>query len=143
MARILMISDEVKAALQALVAKAAERPTSFAELQRLATPDGANQENPANNDLTLTIPHGYRVTYTEEYQQPDVRCRHMSVSLVDGKQGTGAHPTAVQEICRMLGYKNPIDQCVIYLGTIHDRLVINVVEPVSGDINDLRSKPDA
>jgi len=140
MARMLMISDEVRDALKQLVAKAAERPMSYEELQRMAAiPEGANKTNPANDDLTLTIPHGYRVTYTEEYQRPDVRCRHMSVSLVDGKRGTGAAPEAVQEICVMLGYSNPIHECAVYVGTIDGGLVINVVEPVSGKMEELRS----
>jgi len=67
----------------------------------------------------------------------------MSVSLVDGRPGTGAAPEAVQEICLMLGYTNAIHDCVVYLGTIKGGLVINVVEPVSGDMNELRSKSDA
>jgi hypothetical protein len=144
MARMLMISDEVKDVLKKLVAKAAERPTTFEQLTEAAkTPNAANKENPDNNDLTVTIPRGYRVTYTEEYQRPDVRCRHMSVSLLDGKPGTGAAPEAVQEICLMLGYTRPIHECYVYLGTIKGGLVINVVEPMSGNMDDLRSKSDA
>lgn len=138
MARILIISDEVTDVLKKLVAKAAERPTTYDECLRLSK-IGPDKENPLNNDLTVTIPNGYRVTYTEEYQRPDVRCRHMSVSVEDGKPGTGPNPHAVVEICKMIGFKNQLQECAVYVGTLKDgRLVINVVEPLSGDMNELR-----
>lgn len=140
MTRVLVISDEIRDVLRKLVARAAERPTRHEDVLRMAKmgPRAANTENPLNDDLTLTVPHGYRITYTEEYQRPDVRCRHVSVSLVDGRAGTGPNPEAVRAICEMIGFKNDMLKCAIYVGTLPgERLCINVVEPVDGDMSKL------
>ncbi len=139
MPRLLEITPEVKDALKKLVAKAAERPTTYEQAVAMSnSPNPADTFNDDNNDLTILIPHGYSVTYTEEYQRPDVRCRHMSITTTDGKAGTGPHPVAVQEVMRMMGFKNELTNCAVYVGTLHGRLCINVVEPVSGDMTELR-----
>lgn len=137
--RMLAINDDIRAVLKKLVDHAATRPTTYEDALRLSkTPMGADKENPLNDDVTVEIPDGYMITYTEEYQRPDVRCRHMSVSVKDGRPGTGPSPEAVAAICQMIGFKNHLHECVVYVGTLPgERLCINVVEPLDGDMTKL------
>lgn len=138
--RILEISDETKAICKALVERAQARPTTYEQVVEMSKDAAAADKfNDDNDELTVTIPRGYVICYTEEYQRPDVRCRHLSVSVLRGKPDTGPNPVAVMEIMKMIGFANHLGRCAVYVGKLPDRrLCINIIEPVSGNMGDLQ-----
>lgn len=137
--RALMIGAKEREAIAELVEKAALRVMPLADMKRAAdhkqrTGDAFNAMNEAS---TIDIPIGFAVTYTHE-QQPGAVCRHMSVS-VDGKSGTGPSPHAVGMLMEEFGFKNRFGEAFMHLDTLRDgRLVINVIEPLDGNMEHLR-----
>lgn len=137
--RALMIGAKEREAIADLIAKAALRVTPFDQMERAAafrsrTGDGFNAMNEA---ATIDIPLGFAVTYTHE-EQPGATCRHMSVS-VDGKAGTGPNPHAVAAIMEAFGFKNQFGAAAMWTDTLRDgRLVINILEPLDGNMESLR-----
>lgn len=140
MSSVLILNDpEVMAAIKQLIEKAAARPTSFRDAKRLADKKAQGMvENPMNDDLTMTIPVGYRVTYTHEYQREDLICRHISVSVENARPKTGPNPHAVIEILKMFGFKNNLGQMPGWVSEKDDgSLIIEFVEPLDGDVSKL------
>lgn len=139
MNRALMIGARERSEISSLILKASTRITPLADMERAAnhktrTGDAFNAMNEAS---TIDLPIGYAVTYTHE-EQPGAICRHMSIS-VDGKPGTGPSPHAVAMIMEEFGFKNPLSAAFTYLDTLRDgRLVINVIEPLDGNMESLR-----
>lgn len=134
-----MIGEKERSAIAELIAKAALRPTPLENMKRAAehkrtTGDAFNAMNEA---ATIDIPLGYAVTYTHE-EQPGAVCRHMSVSTA-GAPGTGPNPLAVGMLMQEFGFKNDLSGAFSYLDTLRDgRLVINVIEPLDGNMEQLR-----
>ena len=137
--RALMIGARERSAISELIEKAERRVTPLADMARAAEQKKrtGNAFNAMNEASTIDLPIGYAVTYTHE-EQPGAMCRHMSVS-VDGAPGTGPNPHAVESIMAEFGFKNPLQQAFTYLDTLRDgRLVINVIEPLDGNMESLR-----
>jgi len=145
MARPLILTPEVRQACLELIKKAAARPTRWEDTRALAEKAAAGMvHNPLNDDLTITIPHGYRVTYTHEYQREDLVCRHISVSAEGAKPKTGPSPHAVVEIIAMFGFINPLGAMPAWVSTADDgSLIIEMVEPLDGDVSQLMRDRDA
>jgi len=143
--RPLLLTPEVEAACKALVDLAASRPTRWEDVVRLTEARANGQVlNPMNDDLTMTIPHGYRVTYTHEYQREDLVCRHISISAEGAKPKTGPNPQAVVEIMRMFGFINGLGQAPAFVNTHPDgSLLIEIIEPLDGDVSKLMASGDA
>lgn len=139
MLRALMIGARERAEISDLIVKAEKRVTPLDAMARAAehkrkTGDAFNAMNEA---ATIDLPLGYAVTYTHE-QQPGAVCRHISVS-VDGKPGTGPSPQSVASIMTEFGFKNAMQDAFTYIDTLRDgRLVINVIEPLDGNMESLR-----
>ena len=135
-----MIGARERAEISELIEKAEKRVTPLADMERAAnfkkkTGDAFNAMNEAS---TIDLPLGYAVTYTHE-EQPRAICRHISIST-DGKPGTGPSPHAVSAIITEFGFKNPLERAFTYLDTLRDgRLVVNVIEPLDGNMESLRS----
>jgi len=135
-----MIGAKEREAIAELVAKAAARPTPLENLVRAASHKKKTGDafNAMNEAATIDIPLGYAVTYTHE-EQPGAVCRHMSVSAAS-KPGTGPNPAAVEMLMEEFGFKNRLATAYAYLDTLRDgRLVINVVEPLDGNMESLRT----
>lgn len=135
MTRALIIGPAEQEAIAALIAKAAAHVTPLEQVRRGAefrdkTGVGSNAYNEAS---TIDIPMGFSVTYTHE-EQPGAVCRHMSVSVL-GQPSHGPNPLMVSELMKAFGFKNPFGRVPIWLDTLEDkRVVVNVVEPLDGDI---------
>lgn len=141
MMRPLLLDDpEVLATIKQLIEKAAARPTPYAEAKRLAEKKAQGMDiNPMNDDLTMTIPVGYRVTYTHEHQREDLVCRHISVSAENAAPNKGPSPQAVVEILKMFGFKNSLGHMPGWVSKKEDgSLIIELVEPLDGDLSKLR-----
>lgn len=139
MQRALMIGARERSEISDLIVKAEKRVTPLADMQRASeykrkTGDAFNAMNEAS---TIDLPLGYAVTYTHE-EQPGGVCRHISIS-VDGKPGTGPNHHAVASIMTEFGFKNAMQDAFTYLDTLRDgRLVVNVIEPIDGNMESLR-----
>lgn len=141
MVRALLLDDpKLLAAIKQLIEKAAARPTSYRDAQILAGKKATGMNiNPMNDDLTMTIPDGYRVTYTHEYQREDLVCRHISVSVEDGAPNTGPNPVAVIEILKMFGFVNSLGHMPGWVSKKpNGSLIIELVEPLDGDVSKLQ-----
>lgn len=134
-----MIGARERAEISELIEKAERRVTPLADMARAAdhkkrTGDAFNAMNEAS---TIDLPIGYAVTYTHE-EQPGAVCRHISIS-VDGAPGTGPNPHAVEAIMTEFGFKNSLQSAYAHVDTLRDgRLVINVIEPLDGNMESLR-----
>lgn len=137
--RALVIGPTQKAAIAALIAKAAEHVTPLDAVKRAAqfrSQTGVG-ENAMNEALTIEIPNGYTVTYTHE-EQPGGVCRHMSVSVSDAPR-RGPNPHAVAMLMEEFGFKNPFGGAHMWLDEGELRAVIvNVLEPLDGNMQALR-----
>lgn len=139
MQRALMIGARERASISELIEKAEHSVTPLEAVKRASEHKARTGAafNAMNEASTIDLPLGYAVTYTHE-QQPGAVCRHMSIS-VDGKPGTGPSPHAVQAIMTEFGFKNELPAAYSYIDTLHDgRLVINVIEPLDGNMESLR-----
>ena len=105
---------------------------TFAELNPLTMDDLLdmyNKAKPVAGDTEgyyLYIPMGYKVVFTIEKQvKGDVR--HMSMSVKDAKMLP--NPFAVEQMLKLLGFKNELINCIIDLEPVGDgHQAINVLE---------------
>lgn len=140
MTRALMIGAKEREAIKALIEKAAARPTPLENIRRAAEhlQKTGSRFNAMNEAATIDIPLGFAVTYTHE-EQPGAVCRHMSIS-VDGKRGTGPNPAAVSMLMEEFGFKNKLGELYANVGELRDgRLVIDLIEPLDGNMESLRT----
>ena len=137
--RPLIITPEVKTAVEQLIAKAAARPTRWEDTMALARKAAAGMvENPMNDDLTMTIPRGYRVTYTHEHQRENLICRHISVSAIGAEPNQGPSPHAVVEIIALFGFINHLGAMPAWVNKKKDgSLIIEMIEPLDGNLSHL------
>lgn len=134
-----MIGAKEREAIAALVEKAAARPTPLENMKRAAAHKRKSGDafNAMNEASTIDLPIGFAVTYTHE-EQPGAVCRHMSVS-VNGGPGVGPNPHAVSLLMQEFGFVNQLTGAFVYQDALRDgRLVINVIEPLDGDMEHLR-----
>lgn len=146
--RALIIGPAQHEAIRAVKTLAAQQAVPYEQVRAMTDKRAQGMvRNPLNDDLTITIPQGYRVTYTHEHQRPaDIcECRHISISVEDAKPGFGPHPTAFAEIMRVYGFKNDLPTLISH-GLIWDTrdggdMILEAVEPLDGDISKLARKP--
>lgn len=138
MARALVITTEVEAAIKALIAKAAENVTPMEQVERAAAFHAKNGVgfNAYNEAMTIDIPVGFAATFTHEEQKGRVVCRHLSIS-VDGRGGP--HPLAVAAIMEAFGFKNKFGRAPAWIERLPSGgIAVNVVEPLDGDLSKLQ-----
>lgn len=85
----------------------------------------------------IAIPFGYTVSYTVEIQ-PHGTIRHLAVSLA---RDSDPHPGAVQLLMDEFGFINPLGRAVVWATEGTSPRVVNVIEPLDGDIDRFR-RPD-
>lgn len=90
-----------------------------------------------NRAQTITLPIGFSVTLTHEQHRPTgAICRHVSVS-----HPNGVNPEAVRAIISMLGFKLPLGSQPVWIERLDaGQYAINVVEPVSGNLDEIRAE---
>jgi len=142
MARALIIGEAERAAIAALIEKAAAAPTPFETIKKLAEArERIGVFNPLHEEFTIEIPQGFRVTYTHEYQRADVVCRHMSVSL---RSENRAAPSlaAFQMVMEAFGFVSRFPKLPMWLEKMDDGTpIVSAVEPLDGDMAKLK-KPE-
>ena len=144
--------------IKKVIKLAEEKPTPFEILKELAE---GYERKPApgggrNSEFTLYFPQPgievsivsrdftniigspeFCVTYTHEEQSHNILCRHMSVSINIPNQ----LPTKdnIREFMKLYGFKNRLERCYVWSEKFSDfeQKAINVVEPVSGDFNEI------
>ena len=143
---LLLIGPAQQRALADLTARAAASPTPYATMKALAEKHAQADVKgrwtlaKMNRGLTVELPVGYTVTLTHEEHQPGVMCRHVSVGL-RARQGRGPTPEAVNLLLAALGFtaRCGVVECIVWLETLEDStFAVNVVEPLSGDLEELR-----
>lgn len=140
--RALLIDDDIRTTIKALIEKATANPTPLATVMKLAESRAAGNIgaiNPMHDHYTIDIPQGYRVTFTHEEQRQCV-CRHLSLSVIGAAPGFGPNPTAAEVILKEFGFVNSSKRLYVWadydvpgIGT-----VIDFVEPLDGDMMRLR-----
>lgn len=137
--RPLLIDEGVRAKITKLVELAASQPMPLDQVRKMAEKrSNGMMTNPLNDDLTIDIPEGWRVTYTHEHQRNDVVCRHLSVSVSNARKGFGPNPAAVAVLLEEFGFKNKIGEMPAWTTDDDGRTIVEFLEPLDGDINRLR-----
>lgn len=132
----LLIGDAERTLIKSLVEKATAEPVPY---EKMAAMHAAYAEGKIANGMndfgqtTVTIPMGFRVTYTHEFHKPDVCCRHLSVSV--DKEGRAPNQYTMAMLMQEFGFKNPWPVVVISTEQLKDgRVAISVIEPLDGDL---------
>ncbi len=113
--RPLVLTDEARARAAQVVAYARERPFSFDMVRKMASGEIKLRvgDDPG---FRCEIPVGFICCYSEEFQpiygedQPCVRLRHLSISVVAHSTGSGQaagrmpNPVAAVELAKMFGF---------------------------------------
>lgn len=137
MTAMLLGPDEEKL-IAALIVKASGEVMPFTIVQKIAGQTRTPELAKMNNDKTIAMPVGFRVTYTHEEQRPGLACRHLSVS-----NERGVPPPAIMLLMERFGFKNTLADCGTYIeriGAGEFEYAINVIEPLDGDMTPLKRR---
>jgi hypothetical protein len=125
----LVLTDEVRSDVARLIQHAKANPLSLAAMRSIMaktrTPIGDD------SDFAITIPLVYRCVYSHEMQPVMGRCRHLSISSLDGKLGIAV----VDEIAKLFGFKEGINSADhAWKEEIGDgRIAVNLLQRVLPD----------
>lgn len=146
----LAIDKATKEKISAIKKKASENVTPIEVMMKLQE-TGGPAPGGLNKDYTLYIPNNYCATYTHEEQPGGIVCKHLSVSV--SKPGALPHPMAVQILMLEFDFENPLSDAIVWKEKFGDdiqfdingnkygsQVAINIVEPLSGNLDDLRRK---
>lgn len=126
----LVINDEVRAQMRAVIARAEADPTTLEQIQKLRS--GELIPAALSEGKTLDIPMGFHVVYTVE-EQAHGTLRHLSMSIT-ALEGRVPHPEAVRMVMEEMGFIHPLERCLFWQEDCGgERMAINVVEPLDGD----------
>jgi hypothetical protein len=135
---ILEINDVVRVQMREIITRASVNPYTQAQIEalmRLGSASGTAADPAERNKLfTMTVPHGFNVTYTHEHQ-PFGLARHLSVSVL--RKGRVPNVPAMEMIMQEFGFTSDFQLC-INNGTVWNEKIpngnyaINVIEPVEG-----------
>lgn len=144
MNRVLIIGPEERTAIKALISKAERNVVPLVEVMRLGKLKGPETIIEANklgdaNQYTIRLPGGFFVTYTHE-EQRQCTCRHISISVAGARKNTGPDPTAVKMIIGAFGFVNPLGMLPVWITRFKDRLIVECLEPLDGDVAKLMRK---
>lgn len=105
---------------------AERRPISLERMRELASLTREALPQDYNNDRTIEIRGGVRLTFTHEYH-PVGLCRHLSVSL-----DNGFYPPVflVRAILPLFGFSRRLERGHIQEEEVDGRKAINIIEPV-------------
>jgi hypothetical protein len=138
----LILGAPERAAIERVKELAAARVKSFAEIEAVRTRGYIVPGE--NNEFTIAIPMGYRVTFTHEELFQGCVCRHISVSV----DALGMLPSveSVELLLAAYGFVNGVKGCYVFIedyGTYRGQEMakaINLVEPLDGDVAGLLNR---
>jgi hypothetical protein len=136
MHRVLILGEEEKEKIRALIGLAEQEPHPLTELKRLAegfdpTDPSSRRDRHINEKFTIDLPIGIRVTYTHEFQ-PIGLCRHMSISVHPPKEDRYPDIPMVTILMEAFGFM-PLneDRTSIWLEKYQAGFgAVNVLEPI-------------
>lgn len=122
--RPLIIDTELQDQIRSLVEYAEKNPITMDYLL-----DQKNGEEPPPGDFSeysRNLPFGYRIVFTIELQ-PAGKVKHLSMSVDEDDKLPNEY--TVQEIMRLIGFKNELRKCRVALEDISPkRKAVNVLE---------------
>lgn len=122
MAQLFVQSPEAFAAIENLRQFAEATPLSTASY----TARMKQGKDPVPTEYNVVLEPGLRICYTID-TNPICELRHLSVSY----RARLPSPWIVEELLKLLQFKNPMSDCFIY---VEDGYAINVVEPRQGGL---------
>ncbi len=133
-----IIGPDEKRLIADLIERAAAAPVAYETVREMAAQyDKLKGQNIMFDPFTISIPIDYTVTYTHEFQRPDVCCRHLSMSV--NRPGRAPNAFAMQMLMDEFGFKNRLGQTPMYIEPLlNERAAINVIEPLDGDMSKLK-----
>lgn len=135
----MIINDNVMRNIKRIIQNAKWNPTPLETMEKLRKGEAAPAGD--DGDFSTYIPIGIKVVFTHETQPGNIICKHLSISINNNEK----IPTIVITILMSLfDFKNSLKTCAS-LGTVWKESfegveAINIVEPLSGDFNDLMKK---
>ena len=149
---VLVIGEQERARIRALRFSAESRPMTFDELVDISV----NQRDPDdfNRHRMLRI-QDWTLCFTTEIQAKGVKCRHLSIASCMG-EGSAPPPAVIDLFAKEFGFINTTGvtmdsdgfldgkpNLIIYTERTPDnRLAVNIVEPMNGDMDLLRADFD-
>jgi hypothetical protein len=144
---LLVFGPAEKEAIKKLIEYAKDNPFSVEFLEQHNQPPdektGRTKSNQESVDVgakyTISFVGGVNVTYTHE-EQPTAWCRHMSISSV----GTYPSLALVEMLMAEFGFvnKHVRDVAGWLEDLMDDRVAVNVLEPLDGDMERITAKHD-
>jgi hypothetical protein len=132
----LIIDGEAREQIETLRALALANPVDMRVLmKRIHVPQCKAQHMAQMTRQTISIPLGFRVTFSIEHGHPAGTCRHMSVSTAAEGEVPGPH--AVWMIAQELGFWGSLHDCTgIWKENLRGHgLAINVVQTLAPPTN--------
>ena len=138
----LILTADVRAALQALRRRAADKPVDVVRLmQAIRAQEGERRHRAQMTAQTVAIPGPWPffVTFSVETGHPAGTCRHMSMSVM--REGRVPHPNAAWMVAEDLGFQGGLSACRMWPESLSDGgTAINLVQPIAvqpatGDAN--------
>lgn len=142
---VLIIGKAERESIKKLIKYAEDNPLTQEYLEKHDEPpakeSGMTHSNPESMEVgakyTVEFPGGVNVTYTHEHQ-PLAECRHMSISSM------AKYPTigVVEMMMREFGFVNKsIKDIAGWMEDLgDDRIAINLLEPLDGNMNRLKKQ---
>jgi len=122
--RPFIINNVLKVQLADLAAYAVENPITMNDM--LDVMNGAKKPAGDNPRHYIELNEGFKIVYSIE-QQPKGDARHLSVGVLAPKRLP--NPEVVKEIMKLIGFKNKLSDCKIWIENITpDYQAINVTE---------------
>jgi hypothetical protein len=130
-----IVTNEIKRIKQ----NAEWNPTPLETMEKLRKGEAAPAGD--DGDFSMFIHEGIKVVYTHETQPGNIICKHLSISIHDNKK---IPDLIITTLMSLFDFKNSIKTCKL-LGTAWKEsfssiVATNIVEPLSGDFNDLMKK---
>lgn len=145
---VLALTAAEIATIAAIKARAAADPEPYAVVLAVAKAAKQGQStallSQRNRDKSAVV-GGLTVTFSHEEQRPGLVCRHLSVSLGEAmlpQPGEPPHPAIVAALMHEFGFLCGLRQLSLWSEKLGDeRVAINVLEPLDGDMAHLAAPP--
>lgn len=133
----LVIGDEERDLIKSLIKVSEQRVVAYEDMLEMSdrVDRGEVLDGSRNNHLTIDIPMHYQATFTIEEHAKDRTFRHLSLSIIEGREGHGPTPEAMAMVMNEFGFRGSIldmhSRLVIYPETLlNGTFAINVLEPL-------------
>jgi hypothetical protein len=127
--RALLIDNNIRKQINEMVEYAESNPFTLNDLKQIQL----NKKPCPGHTMGhyCFLPFGYKVVYSIQYQ-PSGKIRQLTMS-VDAK-GKLPSPPSVEEIIKLIGFKNELNSCFLHFEDIGDgEHAVSVIEFISED----------